>query len=64
MPKDEYEAYAGPVYRALMIGKRAAQIVELLTEMQGHIGCRATMARKRQAARRLCALDVRILEQR
>lgn len=38
LPKNEYEAYAGPVYRALMNGKRATQIVELLTEMEAQVG--------------------------
>ena len=38
LPKNEYEAYAGPVYRAMMNGKRATQIVELLTEMEAQVG--------------------------
>lgn len=61
LPKDEYAAYVGSVYRALAYGKREPQIVDLLTELEANFGCRAALADKRETARKLCALDLSLV---
>ena len=61
IPRDEYEAYVGTVYRALANGVSEFGIVKLLTTIENErIGVRAPTKRKREAARRLCSLDVRL----
>jgi hypothetical protein len=60
LPKDEYEAYVGEIYRALVNGKSEEGLVGLLTSIENKsIGLRAPLARKEEAARRLLALKVR-----
>ena len=63
LPKDEYQGYVGAVYRALVNGEGVFRIVRLLAELESKIGCQSPIARKREAARRLCALNV-VLEDR
>ena len=64
LPKDEYEAYVGKVYRALVDGKSEFGLIRLLTSMENNsLGVRAPMSRKTEAARRLLALDVRLSPQ-
>jgi len=61
LPRDEYDAYVGKVYRALFDGKGELGVVRLLTDLENsYIGCRASYAQKQEAAKRLCALDVRL----
>lgn len=60
LPNDEYDAYVGEVYGALVHGKSEKGLVNLLTSIENEsIRLRAPLARKEEAARRLCALDVR-----
>ena len=61
LPRDEYDAYVGMVYRALFNGKRELGIVRLLTEIEdSHIGLRASYAEKQEAAKLLCSLNIRL----
>jgi hypothetical protein len=57
LPKDEYQAYVAEVYRALVNGTSENGLVSLLTSIENEsIGLRAPLARKEEAARRLCVL--------
>jgi hypothetical protein len=58
LPKDEYARYVAAVYRALADGAGEFQIIRLLTDLEPKIGCQASIAKRREAARRLCALDL------
>jgi hypothetical protein len=61
LPKDEYEGYVGVVYRALADGKSETELVSLLTTLENKaIGLRAPWQDKREAARRLVALDIKL----
>jgi len=60
LPPDEYNAYVGPVYRALSNGANEAEIISVLTRLESHIGCRAQWPDKRKAAARLCAVNLSI----
>ena len=60
LPRDEYESYVGPVYRALSNGADEAKIIAVLTELESQIGCRAGLPDKRKAAMQLCALNVKL----
>lgn len=63
LPRGEYDAYVGRVYRALSDGKGELGVVRLLTDIENtYIGCRASYAQKQEAAKRLCALNVRLNE--
>jgi len=64
LPNDEYEAYVGEVYRALVNGKSEAGLVKLLTAIENRsIGLRAPQKRKAEAARRLRALEIKLSPQ-
>ena len=61
LPKDEYEAYVGTVYRALVNGQSEFSLISLLTSIENDsIGLRAPLNRKKEAVRRLLALNVRL----
>ena len=61
LPKDEYEGYVGVVYRALADGKSEAGLVSLLTTLENNsLGLRSPWQRKREAARRLAALNIKL----
>ena len=61
LPRDEYNAYVGKVYRALIDGKGELGIVRLLTDIENsYIGCRASYRAKQETAKRLCALNVHL----
>jgi hypothetical protein len=60
-PKDEYESYVGVVYRALADGKSEAELVSLLATLENDaVGLSTPWQQKRDAARRLAALDIRL----
>jgi hypothetical protein len=61
LPKDEYESYVAAVYRALADGKSEAELVSLLAKLEDDaIGLGTPWPQKRDVARRLLALDIRI----
>ena len=61
-PPDEYNSYAGGVYRLLASGASCEQVAEHFAELErGALGyAEATAASNMAAARKLCELDVRL----
>ena len=64
LPSDEYDCCMAPVYRALVDGASEEQLVFLLSSLEPHFGCtrRTAHVAKRNTARRLCSLNIRLIE--
>jgi hypothetical protein len=60
LPRDEYDAYIGAVYRLLASGANEVQVAEHLAEVErGSFGyTEASAARNLNAAKKLCQLSV------